>query len=146
MPKLFAKTCRFMEFQAGSCLYVTVAVKAASHFGTAYVAAAAEACPRLVGVCCELRCAHSTYMFNEACLGFLKSGLGSLVFVPSIWFPFHPFPLHTLLFASFLSCPPVFMSFISSFLSFARSLVPALACTCTTTCTLSPGFRWPGSL
>ena len=44
----------FLEFQAGSCLYVTVAVKAASHFGTAYVAAAAEACSRLVGVCRDL--------------------------------------------------------------------------------------------
>ena len=91
---------------------------------------------RLMGVCRELRCTHSTYMFNEACLGSLvRLGLIGLHPVPSIWFPFHPFPLHTPLFSSFLSCPPVFMSFISSFLSFARTLVPALACTCTTTCT-----------
>ena len=35
MPKLFAKTCRIIEFQVGLCLYVTAAVKAASHFGRA---------------------------------------------------------------------------------------------------------------
>ena len=51
MPKLLAKICRILAFQAGSCLYVTVAVKAASHFGTAYEAAAAEACSRLDGIC-----------------------------------------------------------------------------------------------
>ena len=34
---------------------MTTAVKAASYFGTAYVAAAAEACSRLVGVCRDLR-------------------------------------------------------------------------------------------
>ena len=60
MPKLFAKTCRIIEFQAGSCLYVAVAVKAASHVGTAYVAAAAEACSRLVGVCRSLRVMSSS--------------------------------------------------------------------------------------
>ena len=35
MPKLFAKTCRIIEFQVGSCLCVTAAVKTASHFGRA---------------------------------------------------------------------------------------------------------------
>ena len=29
------KICRIIEFQDGSCLYVTAAVKAASHFGRA---------------------------------------------------------------------------------------------------------------
>ena len=38
---------------------MTVAVKAASHFGTAYVAAAAEACSRLAGVCRSLRVMNS---------------------------------------------------------------------------------------
>ena len=37
-----------------ACLYVTAAVKAASHFGTAYVAAAAEVCSRFIGTCREL--------------------------------------------------------------------------------------------
>ena len=36
MPKLFAKTLvSLWEFQAGSCRYVTAAVKAASNFGRA---------------------------------------------------------------------------------------------------------------
>ena len=43
-----------LEFQVGSCLYVTAAVQAASHFGTAYVAAAAEVCSRFIGTCHEL--------------------------------------------------------------------------------------------
>ena len=43
-----------LEFQAGLCLYVTAAVKAASHIGTAYVAAAAEVCSRFIGTCREL--------------------------------------------------------------------------------------------
>ena len=43
-----------LEFQVGSCLYVTAAVQAASHFGTAYVAAAAEVCSRFIGTCREL--------------------------------------------------------------------------------------------
>ena len=43
-----------LEFQVGSCLYVTAAVEAASHIGTAYVAAAAEVCSRFIGTCREL--------------------------------------------------------------------------------------------
>ena len=134
-PKLFAKTCRSIEFQAGSCLYVTVAVKAASHFGTAYVAAAAEACSRLVGVCRELRCTHSTYILTRQ----VFLGLGNEVWFhrfpsPSIGFPFHPFPLHTLLFL-FLS----FMSFLASCPAYTSVL--ALGCTCTSTVHL--GFRSP---
>ena len=139
MPKLFAKTCRFMEFQAGSCLYVTVAVKAASHFGTAYVAAAAEACSRLVGVCCELRCTHSTYMFNEACQGFLNE-----VWVH--WFSSLPFGSLFILFPFTHFCSLLFFHVLLSSCLSSHPLVPALACTCTTTCTLNPGFRWPGSL
>ena len=103
-----------------------------------YVVAATKACSRFIGTCRDLWCTHSTYMFNEACLGCLMR-FGFIGSRPSIWYPFRPFPLHTHLFSSFLSCPPVFMSFISSFLSFARTLVPALACTCTTTCALN---RW----
>ena len=43
-----------LEFQVGSCLYVTAAVKAASQVGTAYVAAAAEVCSRSIGTCGSL--------------------------------------------------------------------------------------------
>ena len=43
-----------LEFQVGSCLYVTAAVKAASHVGTAYVAAVAEVCSRSIGTCWSL--------------------------------------------------------------------------------------------
>ena len=43
-----------LEFQVGPCLYVTAAVKAASRFGTAYVAAAAEVCSRFIGTCWSL--------------------------------------------------------------------------------------------
>ena len=50
-----------------------------------------------------------------------------------MWFPFHPFPFTHTFVSSFLSCPPVFTSFISSFSSFACTLVPALVCTCTST-------------
>ena len=101
---------RLYELQAGSCLYVTTAVKAASHFGTAYVAAAAEACSRLVGVCWDLWCTHSTYMFNEACLGSLMRfgfiGFRSLHLVPFSSFS----PSHTSvpLFSFMSSCLHVF--------------------------------------
>ena len=50
-PMIFVSS---LEFQVGSCLYVTAAVQAASHFGTAYVAAAAEACSRFIGTCWSL--------------------------------------------------------------------------------------------
>ena len=49
------------------------------------------------------------YIFNEVCIGFPRR-FGFIGFRPPLfWFPFSSFPLHTLLFSSFLSCPPVFM-------------------------------------
>ena len=142
MPKLFAKICRIIEFQDGSCLYVTAAVQAGL---TPQRGQSDPSSFRLIGVCRELRCTHSTYMFNKACLGSLMR-FGVIGFRPLHLVPFSSFsPSHTSVLL-FFSCPPVFMSFISSFLSFARTWVPALACTRTTTCTLNSGFRWPRSL
>ena len=60
---------------------MTIAVKAASHFGMAYVAAAAEACSRLVGVCRDLR-------FLPLFLSFLfGASLGACVIAGSPSFP-----------------------------------------------------------
>ena len=104
--------CRFLEFQAGSCLYVTVAVKAASHFGTAYVAAAAEACSRLVGVCRELRCTHSAYtLTRQVLLGLCNEVWFHRFPSPSFGFPLHPFsPSHTSFSLLFFHVFPCFMS------------------------------------
>ena len=114
---------------------MTIAIKAASHFGTPYVAAAAEACSRLVGVCRELRCTHSTYILTRQ--GFL--GLGDEVWFhrfpsPAFGFPFHPLPFTHLFFSSFLSCLSS-LHVLSShpFLSFAYTSVLALGCTRTST-------------
>ena len=123
-----------LEIQVGSCLYVTAAVNAASHFGRAQGDHSGQSIswvrwgPSPPHV-------HTQYVHVQRGLPRFFNEVWVYPFFFFIWFPFHPFPLHTLLFSSFLSCPLVFMSFISSFLSFARTLVPALACTCTTTCT-----------
>ena len=59
---------------------------------------------------------------------------------PPFGSPFHPSLSHTHLFSSFLSCPP---AFISPLLSFARTLVQPLVCTCAFTPTSTLGFRLP---
>ena len=58
--------------------------------------------------------------------------------------PFIPSPSHFFV-SSFLSCPPVFMSgHLIPFFSFARTLVPALVCTCTSTHILTQVSGRPG--
>ena len=77
-----------------------------------------------VGTRRHLRCTHSAYVFNQACLG-------SLHRFPSRPFgsPFHPFPF-THSFSSFFSCLPLLHVLSShSFLSLARATVRALVCT-----------------
>ena len=128
-PKLFAKICRILAFQADSCLYVT-----AADFGRAYVAVAAQVCleSRLIGVCRELRRTHSMYMFNEACLG-SSMRFGFIGFCPLHLVPFSSFsPSHTsvLLFSFMSSCLHVF------------HLILLRA----TTFTFNSGFRWPRSI
>ena len=56
-----------------------------------------------------LRCTHSTYVFNEVCIGLLM-GFGFIGSRPLHLVPlFHPFPFTHFFFFSFLSCLPVFM-------------------------------------
>ena len=84
---------------------MTAAVKAASHIGTAYVAAAAEVCSRFIGTCRDLGCTYSVYIqtrqvflgrFNEGWLHRLRSPPFGSLFILS--------PLHTsFLFFSFMS-------------------------------------------
>ena len=110
---------------------MTTAVKAANHFCTAYVAAAAEACSRLVGVSRD----HIQRLHvNEACPGvsnevwlhrFASPPFGSLfILSPFTHICFLPF-FHVIL----SSCLA-----ISSFLSFARTWVPAGSFVCTHMC------------
>ena len=71
----------------------------------------------------------------------LGAHTGSSVSVPSICFPFHPFPFAHL-FSSFFSCLPLLHVLSShSFRSFARTTVRALVCTRTSTS--NSGFRSP---
>ena len=70
---------------------------------------------RLIGVCRELRCTHSTYMFNEACLGSLMR-FGLIGFRPLDLVPFSSFtPSHTsvLLFSFTSFCLHVFHLILS---------------------------------
>ena len=88
--------------------------------GKPYVVAATEVCSRFIGTCRELRRTHSTYMFNEACLGSLMR-FGFIGFRPLHLFPFSSFPLRTPLFlflfmSSLASCP--FISLLSFFCAY----------------------------
>ena len=88
--------------------------------GKPYVVAATEVCSRFIGTCRKLRRTHSTYMFNEACLGSLMR-FGFIGFRPLHLFPFSFFPLRTLLFlflfmSSLASCP--FISLLSFFCAY----------------------------
>ena len=58
--------------------------------------------------------------------------------------PLSSFPLHTLLFPLFFHVLLSSCLVISSFSSFARTLVPALVCTCTSTYTLTLVSGRPG--
>ena len=133
---------------------MTVVVKAASHFGTAYVAAAAEDCSRLVGVCRDL-CFFLSLLFlssssfppllsrvaySQANQAFaVRFGLSSVCPL-SFGSPFIG-PHRRLPFFSFMSfCLHV----SSSFPSLARAFVRTLACTHTRVrILLTTRFRWP---
>ena len=101
--------------------------------GMLYVVAATEVCSRFIGTCRNLGCTYSVYIqtrqvflgrFNEVRLHRFSS--------PPFGSPFIPSPSHTFV-SSFLSCPPVFMSGHLILFFVARTLVPALVCTCTST-------------
>ena len=113
-----------LEFQVDSCLYVTAAVQAASHFGTAYVAAAAEVCSRFIGTCRELsRLASPSLPFLSLLFGVFLNGrlritpfflwcVPGRLFVAgnTCLFLFSPLPFSPSLFLSFsLSSPPSFL-------------------------------------
>ena len=88
---------------------------------------------------------HSAYIPNQAGL---PIGLSIEVWFhrflpPPFGSPFHPFPLTHIFFPSFLHVFLPSRLGISSLLSFARTLVQPLVCTCTSTSTSSPGFRLP---
>ena len=72
----------FLEFQVGSCLYVTAAVKAASHFGRAQGDQSGQSNSRVHWDPSPPQVhTHSTYMFNEVRLGFLMR-FGLIAFRP----------------------------------------------------------------
>ena len=77
---------RFVELLSSKLAYacMTVAVKAASHFGTAYVAAAAEACSRLVGVCRDLRFLSLSLFFLWGVPGCLRHSWEHLFYCLSV--------------------------------------------------------------
>ena len=109
--------CRILEFQAGSCPYVTAAVKPASHFGRAQGDYSGQSIFEVLGTCRMLGCTHSVHTltrqglprcFNEAWFrGLLSPSIGS----PFILFPFthifSPLFFHVLL-SSCLSSHPSF--------------------------------------
>ena len=140
-PMIFVPS---LEFQVGSCLYVTAAVKAASHVGTAYVAAAAEVCSRFIGTCGSLRCTYIVHTSTrQVYLGCYNEVWFHRFPSPPFGSPF-TFPLHTHFFSSFFSCLPLLHVRSShSFRSFARTMVRALVCTRTST--FNSGVRSPRS-
>ena len=111
-PREF-KFASFSEFQVGLCPYVTAAVKAASHIGMAYVAAAAEVCSRFIGTCRDLGCTHSVYIqTRQVFLGRCNEVWHHRFRSPPFGSPFHPFPFtyFCFLFSFMSSCLHVWSS------------------------------------
>ena len=106
---------------------------------------ATKAILRFIGTCPTLRCTHSAY---------IQTRRGPLGVSNEVWFrrfSSPPFGSLFILFPFTHLCFPLFFhvllsSFfvISSFLSFARTSVLALVCTCTSTFTFNPGLGRPG--
>ena len=117
------------DFQDGSCLYVTAAVRAASHFGKAQGDHSGQSKFKVHWNLSHSQVHTQRIQSNEA----RSLGLVSSVLVPSIWFPFSSFPLHTLLLPPFFHVLLSSCFVISSFPLFSHTSVLALACTCAST-------------
>ena len=123
-----------LEFQAGSCLYVTVAVKG----GRPRACRTWSQRPKFVQGSLEpvpFLGAHTAYTCK---LGEVFLGVSNEVWLhrfssPPFGSPSHSFPFTHLLFPLFFHVLLPSCLVISSFSSFARTLVPALVCTCTST-------------
>ena len=89
-----------------------MAVQAASHFGMAYVATAAVVVSRLIGVCHNLRCTHSTHFSN-------KAGLPRFFNVRFGFIGFRPLHLGSF----FILSPPQTSSFLFLFMSFCLTFL-----------------------
>ena len=93
-----------LEFQVGSCLYVTAAVRG----GRPRACRTWSQRPKLV----PFLGAHTAYTCKrgEVFLGVSNEVRLHRFSSPPFGSPFHPFPSYTPFVSSFLSCPPVFMS------------------------------------
>ena len=123
-----------LEFQVGSCLYVTAAVRG----GRPWACRTWSQRPKFVQGSLEpvpFLGAHTAYTCK---LGEVFLGVSNEVWLhrfssPPFGSPSHPFPFTHLLFPLFFHVLLPSCLVISSFSSFARTLVPALVCTCTST-------------
>ena len=126
-----------LELQAGLCLHVTAAVKAASHIGTAYVVAATEVCSRFIGTCRELSpplplpSPFLSLLFGAFLNGLLRITPFFLWCVPGRLFVAGNTCLFSFLSSPFLSLSlSFFLSFFLSFLSSPPSSLGVRGCFC----------------
>ena len=136
-----------LEFQVGSCLYVTAAVRGGRPRARRtwsqrpkFVQGSLESVPFLG--------AHTAYTCKR---GGVFLGVSNEVRLhrfssPPFGSPFHPFPFYTLFVSSFLSCPPVFMSGHLILFFVCAHIGPGLSVYVHFYIPLNTGFRSPRSL
>ena len=112
----------FLEFQAGSCLYVTAAVRGGSLRASRTWSQRTKVCSRLIGVCWTLRCTYIVHTSTrQVFLGCCNEVWFHRFPSPPFGSPFTFSPSHTLLFlflfmSSLASCP--FISLLSFFCAY----------------------------